>query len=657
MTAYYYEEDYLTFNDNIGGLSGVSALSGYYKTGSTVPFSPPAGTPISQGAGMQLRWAWWDENNVFYSSSMGISYYVWGAKTLTARYQQQYFVKLDTDPSALPTPTVVIQGSTVSGPPPISGWFDSGASVTFWAPDVAVLVAGKYMWQFDTSYYGWWYNGGPWTNGNINGTGWRYATYAGLNTPLNVTAKYKEYFYVEWDTLPLPNMGGQAGFNWYPAGFGGLFGFAASVSPNWVFKQCWDSAGGAAAVSLGIGVNPFYLDGGSLSTWHSVKGEYWNVTTLYIAPFTTPKTAPAACTYFNVTVYAANFLAERQRDLKAIDFHIYYNSTLIKLTAVEYTPELNALWGTGNWFLAKSENFSAFGWDYYWFTATAINGAADFQGSKPIVKLTFHIEVDPCYPTTYSTPIGFSTYYPTQVTNSTGDVIMTPELIYPPATYTISAPQPVVKMDPATITINANNPQSFFDVFVKIEFGLHIEDFYIVIDYPNGYIEPVNVTFGDYLAGPTFIQRGYSFNKGIGRIYVYATEDASSPLGNGNGTLFSVKFKVMNQVFWNNPMQAGPIAFVKSLSYLSCLCDLVGVKYQTFNAPIVNSMDATYKYVPLPGDLNFDGYVDLSDLRLLAATYNPGVWVTPGSPYDVNLDGYVNIIDLVLVANHWHPHP
>jgi hypothetical protein len=607
---------------------------------------------------MRWRWAYWTDNNVLLNYSEIMTYHVTGpGHTLKACYHMQYFVRFDTAPSGLPT-TVEMTGSDIKGTPPITNWFDSGATITFYAPDVAQLVAGQYQWKFDTSAgKQWWINQAWYGTGWTNGTGWHVQQYGPLNQPINVTANYAEYFYVEWDTLPLSNMApGLKGSDWFAKSSIVTMNYLSSIAPNWVFKQTWDSAGGAAAVSQGIGVNPVNLDGGSLSTWHSVWGEYWNVTTLYIAP-NKVATAPAACTYFDVYVYAANFLAERQKDLKAIDFHVYYNSTLIKLTAVEYTPELNALWGTGNWFVAKSENFSAFGWDYYWFTATAINGAADFQGSKPIVKLTFHIEVDPCYPTTYSSPIGFSTYYPAQVTNSTGDQIMTPELIYPPATYTISAPQPVVKMDPASIIINANNPTSFFDVFVKIEFGIHIEDFYIVIDYPNSYIEPVNVTFGDYLAGPTFITRGYSFNKGIGRIYVWATEDTSSPLGNGNGTLYSVKFKVTNQVFWNNPMLAGPIAFNKPLSYLSCLCDLVGVVYQTFNAPIVNSMDATYKYVPLPGDLNFDGYVDLSDLRLLAAKYNPGVPIPVGDPYDVNLDGFVNIIDLVLVANHWHPHP
>jgi len=48
--------------------------------------------------------------------------------------------------------------------------------------------------------------------------------------------------------------------------------------------------------------------------------------------------------------------------------------------------------------------------------------------------------------------------------------------------------------------------------------------------------------------------------------------------------------------------------------------------------------------------------VDISDLILLAHAYNPGVPVTPGSPYDVNLDGTVNILDLVLVAMHYHDH-
>jgi len=124
-------------------------------------------------------------------------------------------------------------------------------------------------------------------------------------------------------------------------------------------------------------------------------------------------------------------------------------------------------------------------------------------------------------------------------------------------------------------------------------------------------------------------------------------------MGNGNGTLFIIEFKVINQVFWNNPTLSGMISFDKPNSYLSVRCPFPMIQH--FN-PDVLTIDAAYNYVPLPGDLNFDGVVDVSDLILLAHKYDPSTPVTPGNPYDVNLDGVVNILDLVLVAMHYHDH-
>jgi len=355
MTAYYYEYDYLTFNDNIGGLSGVSALTGWYKYGTTVPFTPPAGTPIPNGAGMQLRWAWWDENNVFYSSSMTINYYVAGAKTLTARYQQQYKVTLDTYPT-LPT-TVQIQGSSVTGTAPINGFFDAGSNLVFWVPDVAVLVPGSYKWQFETGPNGqWWLNGVFWGAGaGPNGTGWRWAGYNGLNQPLNVKANYTKYYYVSWDTNPTGLSGPNppwVGSGWFKAGSIVQGGIPPNwYNPVWAFKDIIDNG-----VSQGVGVSNYYLDSGSLSQAHVLLANYVNATAFYITPSTVLMTAPKYCTNFDMSVAAANFDASRGKDLWALDFKIYYNSTLLKLVAADYAPYLDALWGAGKWFVAKKMN-------------------------------------------------------------------------------------------------------------------------------------------------------------------------------------------------------------------------------------------------------------------------------------------------------------
>ena len=639
MSAHYEEWDYLTFNDNIGDLSGVSALTGWYKTGTTVPFSPPAGAPIPDGTGMRLRWAWWDENAVFYSSSMAISYYVYGAKTLTARYQQQYFVTLGTYPAL--TTTVEIEGSNIVGTAPISGWFDSGTPVTFWVPDVAVLVAGNYKYMFETGANGgFWKNGVQWGNGaGPNGTGYRWAGPVVLNQPLNILANYTKYYYIQWDTDPIGL--GWAGSGWWQAGTSVQGGIPpAWFAPVWAFKELIDNG-----VSQGVGVSNYYIDAGSLSQAHNIIAHYVNATSFYMTPSSILLTAPKYCTTFDVIVGAANFDASRGRDLWAVDFKIYYNSTLLKLVAADYAPYLDAMWGAGKWFVAKNETGTWGLWDTYWFTATALQGAHGFTGNAPIVKLTFHVELDPCYPKVYWSPIQWLSAV---LTNSTGNVIY-PEVFYG-ANYYISAPQPIVQISLTNMPIRRNVPCQTFDATVTITFGIKVHDFDIYVTFDPTMILPINVTFGDYLPGPAFISRGFYMY--YDKVHAWATEASSSPLGFGNGTLFTIEFKVIKQVFWNNPSLNSMIGF-DPVSYLSVMCPAPFI--QTFN-PIVYTISAAYSYVPLPGDLNFDGMVDLSDLILLAHHYDPATNVGAGNPYDVNLDAYVNIVDLVLVAMHYHDH-
>jgi hypothetical protein len=53
----------------------------------------------------------------------------------------------------------------------------------------------------------------------------------------------------------------------------------------------------------------------------------------------------------------------------------------------------------------------------------------------------------------------------------------------------------------------------------------------------------------------------------------------------------------------------------------------------------------------IPGDTNFDGQVDATDLGVLATNWQlPGSWVTA----DFNGSGIVDVNDLSLMALNWH---
>lgn len=68
----------------------------------------------------------------------------------------------------------------------------------------------------------------------------------------------------------------------------------------------------------------------------------------------------------------------------------------------------------------------------------------------------------------------------------------------------------------------------------------------------------------------------------------------------------------------------------------------------TFAADLAIYRDQIYAHVGLPGDVNFDGLVNVFDINIISSDWN-----TAGPVGDANYDGIVNIFDLTLVGMNW----
>jgi len=68
----------------------------------------------------------------------------------------------------------------------------------------------------------------------------------------------------------------------------------------------------------------------------------------------------------------------------------------------------------------------------------------------------------------------------------------------------------------------------------------------------------------------------------------------------------------------------------------------------TFAADLATYRDQIYAHVGLPGDVNFDGLVNVFDINVISSE-----WKTAGPAGDANLDGIVNIFDVSLVGMNW----
>ena len=68
----------------------------------------------------------------------------------------------------------------------------------------------------------------------------------------------------------------------------------------------------------------------------------------------------------------------------------------------------------------------------------------------------------------------------------------------------------------------------------------------------------------------------------------------------------------------------------------------------TYAADLAIYRDQIYSHVALPGDVNFDGVVDVFDLNIISTE-----WKTAGPSGDANHDGIVDLFDLTLVSTNW----
>ena len=156
----------------------------------------------------------------------------------------------------------------------------------------------------------------------------------------------------------------------------------------------------------------------------------------------------------------------------------------------------------------------------------------------------------------------------------------------------------IISLTPSSVLSPAIGEQLTFNV--DITGGQNVKDFLITLDYDRSALQLKSSVDGNYLA---------------------------NGIGNGDGTLTEFTFEVL-AVKASTIRLSGHLIGTNGLLY----------------APIFESAEVL---VPLFGDVNRDGVVNILDLVQVASKFGQRV---SGDPADVNEDGVVNIVDLVKVA-------
>ena len=375
--------------------------------------------------------------------------------------------------------------------------------------------------------------------------------------------------------------------------------------------------------SDGIGDTPYVIDNHNKDNYPLM---YPTEITLYAAPSPVEFWTPAYGKTFTVDVKIANVAK-----LYAFEFKLHWNTTLLDLVNVTIT--LPSVWGT-NYFVGMNDTREDLG--RYWFAVSALNPAPSFNGSTTIAKLTFKITYDPIYPNNVTSSLDLAG---TELSDSEANPI--PHEAYD-GEYWCYATKPKLEAKPSTYTAKTLGEK--FMVNITVANVVNLYSFEFQLSYNTTLLDATAVTVGGFLNPPYRITKQI-IDDSIGLIWLSVESQAPAPSTNGSGTLATVTFMV--------PMDSG--IWHKGFTPLECDLHLSGTILKT-NGEVTVPHDTTdpsfhYVYMPIPGDLNSDGTVNIFDLRIVAKAF--GSW--PSDPYwdpraDLNLDGKVSIYDLALVA-------
>jgi hypothetical protein len=337
---------------------------------------------------------------------------------------------------------------------------------------------------------------------------------------------------------------------------------------------------------------------------------------LYIDPASVEYLTPSYGKTFTIDVKVENVT-----NLFGYEFKLYWNTTLLDLTNIQI------MWPP--WphnFVAKNETNEALG--RFWLGVTLI-GIPEFNGTTTLARLTFTITYDPIYPETRTCKFHLADTILTTIVGGTEQDIY--HMIHDGA-YSIYSVEPKITIA-SPLELRALGGTVSVDVFINDVVDLY--QFSFKLSYNTTILDVVSVSF-DFLNSP-FVPY-YEIHEDEGYVYLWAFSYGAAKPVSGTGLLASITMKATKASIWPDPP-------------LTCSLHLYETQLKTKDNTLLlhTKEDGVYIYQPKPGDVNADGKVNLVDLRLAAAYYDP----LYNRIYDLNRDGKVNIKDLSIVAFYY----
>jgi hypothetical protein len=363
-------------------------------------------------------------------------------------------------------------------------------------------------------------------------------------------------------------------------------------------------------------------------------------------------------------------------DVFAVDFSLTWNSAAAHIKMVNHVAHLP----TG-WFLAN-ETWTT---NSYNLAMTSMDPANAIWKCNNIslATLTFHIEDEPCYPNSFSTPFTLTCTAPGGMSGD-GDVPVALDPEVDSGSYTITAGRPDIHLTSPDLLGPMNFTQGLnlyyvteraegvvHTIKVMLSNITHALGFYVRVEWDSDYKE-TDVQM--IRIGPDWILANYAYeNIEVGSGYLEITLKRPAPpvkplICSKLSEAFEFDLTVISPDYGHLPTPTNTTISIKKAAILALPVEYpLGYEYNYGWVGLVPEFESEYPLTilwpdsiyyscdiinmwnPKPADITLDGHVNIDDLKVLANKYHANCdWGDLAKP--VGTDHFVDIFDLVFVA-------
>ncbi|MCJ7768143.1 hypothetical protein MUP79_07110, partial [Candidatus Bathyarchaeota archaeon] len=337
---------------------------------------------------------------------------------------------------------------------------------------------------------------------------------------------------------------------------------------------------------------------------------------LYVDPPSVQKGPSDTYAPFQTSVMVSNIT-----DLKGLDFELTWDNDLMALTNVDFNTTLDNIWGNGNWYLA----YNVTGAGYYELAAVTTSTGFTCTPATQLATLTF---IAKAAVGQTSIHFAFVKLSDSQARSIQADVT--------DGSYTVTGPQyqPVLQMTQSSITCRKYG--EYFTVEVNVTNAITVSGFAFTMYYSPAVVKYMSVSWGELGSGTiTNVDQSNGILEG----------NVAGTAISGNRWLLNITFQDTAMMIWKdgqlNKLE-GKIWFHYAKLSFSGVQDLIREE-GGLNQISVN--DVGFTFMPIQGDINNDGTVDIFDLRTVAAYYDQ-----QNSTYNLTNGDIIDIYDLVVIA-------